>query len=422
MRALYSILIYLLTPAMLLFFLFRGLKDRDWLKRWGERFGDFNATFSVRGIVVHAASVGEVNAAEPLIRAILKRWPDLPLTVTCFTPTGSQRIQSLFGEAVHHVYIPIDLHGSVWRFFKNLDPRLLIVMETEIWPNLYREARNRDIPILVSNARLTPRSAQGWSRYSSLAAATLQDVSLIAARTENDRNRFIELGANKDTTRVFGNLKFDIELPLDWRARSKKIREQWGASRTVLTAGSTHEADEQALFDSFQGILEQDRNALLVIVPRYPERFGTVAEAAASSGFEVQRLSDGPADANTQCLVVDQMGVLLDYYAAADITFNGGTLAEVGGHNPLEAAVLGKPIIMGPHTGHIEELTESLTEVNAAIQVNEASECSEAWMKLQTSPELRYEMGKAAQELVERERGALARNLEAVKALLATRG
>lgn len=418
MRFLYSTIAYLLTPVLLLHFGVRGLSDRDWWKRWSERFGSFHAPLNARGIVVHAASVGEVNAAAPLIRSIQLRWPDYPLTVTCFTPTGSARIRALFGDSVHHVYIPIDLPGATRRFLKDLDPRLIVVMETEIWPNLYQQAQRLKMPLLISNARLTQKSSRGWSRVAGLARVALRCARLIATQTEDDRKRFVALGADPDTTRVFGNLKFDIDLPSDAVAQRNKLRQQWGAGRTVMVAGSTHATDEDALFATFQGILEHDPDTLLIIAARYPERFERVAEAARNLNIRLTKLSEGDATAETQCLVIDRMGVLLDYYAAADIAFVGGTLAQVGGHNPLEAAALGKPLILGPNTGHIEQLTRKLLDAGAAIQISHSDQLPEAWLELQTSADKREKMGRAARLLVEQERGALAKNLEAIRALL----
>jgi 3-deoxy-D-manno-octulosonic-acid transferase len=398
MRIFYSLLTYVLTPVLLAYFVARGIRDRGWWKRWSERFGEFDATGRMQGIVVHAASVGEVNAAAPLIQSLQERWPDYPLTITCFTPTGSRRIRSLFGSSVHHVYAPIDLPGAVRRFLNHLEPRLLIIMETEIWPNLFRHAHKQKIPILISNARCS---------------------SLIAAQTDEDRRRFTKLGADRDTTRVLGNLKFDLVLPFDIPERGRALRTRWGNGRTVLVAGSSHEADERGLFEAFGQLLERDPEALLVIVPRYPERFEGVAEAAKSSGFVVKKLSAGnPAPADAQCLVIDQMGVLLEYYAAADIAFIGGTLARVGGHNPLEAAALGLPLIIGPNTEHIDRLTRLLLDAGAARQVQDAGGLFEAWHALHSDRNRREEMGRSARRLVERERGALERNLQVVKALL----
>lgn len=418
MRYVYSLLLYLLTPALLVYLLLRGVADRRWWSRWPERFGDFDATGRMRGIVVHAVSVGEVNAAAPLIRALQRRWPDQEVTVTCFTPTGSERIRALFGDSVLHVYAPIDLPGAVRHFFQALKPRLLIVMETEIWPNLFQRAREMDIPIFVANARLTERSARAWGRFASLAARTLQCATLIGAQSEEDARRFAELGANPDRTPSVGNLKFDIDLPADVAQRGRQWRTRWGTDRTVLVAGSTHEEDERALLGAFSAVLDRFADALLVLAPRYPERFGRAFELASSAGVAVARLSDGQPGRGVQCLVIDTMGELLALYAAADIAFVGGTLAPVGGHNPLEAAALGRALIFGPHTAHIEGLAASLISAGAAIEVEDEASLLEAWMSLQSEPAVRDRMGRAARQLVEHERGALQRSLQVVEAIL----
>ncbi len=417
MRHLYSLLVYLLTPLLLGYFLVRGVSDRRWWARWMERFGDFDATGRMHGVVVHAASVGEVNAAAPLIRAVQGLRPDLPVTVTCFTPTGSERVESLFGNSIHHVYAPLDLPGSVRRFFATLKPRILVVMETEIWPNLFHRARALDIPLLISNARLTERSARSWARFGGLAGATLQCATLIAAQDEAEAERFISLGAARDSTRICGNLKFEIDLPPDLAAQGRNWRATWGTNRGVLVAGSTHEQDERALLTAFGGVLEHTPEALLVLAPRYPERFDKALELVRQSGLEACALSEGGLSSK-QCLVVDRMGMLLGLYAAADLVFVGGTLAPVGGHTPLEAAAIGRPLILGPHRGHIEELTRKLTEAGCATTVQDAASLLRAWKTLSANTTQREQMGRAARELVDRERGALARNLQIVKAML----
>lgn len=419
MRHLYSLLLYLLTPALLLYFLFRGISDRGWWRRWPERFGFTDAGAVRGGIVVHAVSVGEVNAAAPLIRASQQRWPDLPITVTCFTPTGSRRVVAAFGDSVHHAYAPIDLPGAVRRFLRALEPRLLLVMETEIWPNLFGRAHACGSPIVIANARLTEHSSRGWARFRGLARRALRCVRLIAAQSDADARRFVGLGADPDRVRSVGNLKFDLPLPDDLDDRAAALRAQWGPGRTVLVAGSTHEGDETPLLEAFSLLLDRQPGALLVLAPRYPERFDRVAERAAGAGFSTRKLSEGQgADESTECLVVDRMGDLLNFYAAADIAFIGGTLAAVGGHNPLEAAALGKPILLGPHTAHIEGLATELLDANAAIGVDGAGSLKEAWALLAGDSNLREEMGRAGRRLVEREQGALTRTLQIIDKLL----
>jgi 3-deoxy-D-manno-octulosonic-acid transferase len=419
MRHIYSLLLYLLTPFALVYFLLRGLGDRRWWLRWRERFGWFNSHSATGGIWIHAVSVGEVNAATPLVRAIQQRWPEVPLTMTCFTPTGSERVAAIHGNAVRHTYAPLDLPGAVERAFHSIKPRLLLVMETEIWPNLFRSAERNDVPILIANARLTERSARSWGRFQGLVSEALGRVSMIAAQTESDAARFLELGASADRTVTCGNLKFDITLPAQIRERGEQLRERWGAQRPVLVAGSTHEDDEAALLSAFQKLLEEHSDALLVIAPRYPERFARVAQKAVEDGFITQRVGEsGDLKPNLQCLVVDRMGELLAFYAAGDLAFVGGTLAPVGGHNPLEASALGLPVMLGPHTGHISDLVSSLLDAGAAIEVADSEALYAAWSELLSEPARRQRMGQAALGLVEKQRGAVARTLQAIESLL----
>ncbi len=418
MRLIYSLLVYLLTPALLGYFVVRGFRDRRWLQRWGERLGFFDAQQQKGGLVVHAASVGEVNAAAPLIEALIRQYPELPLTLTCFTPTGSARIESLFGGRVHHVYAPLDLPGAVRRFMNRLEPKLLVVMETEVWPNLFARARAASVPLIIANARLTERSARGWSRFASVVAEALAGVAMVAAQSEDDAKRYVQLGASPERTRNIGNLKFDISLPADLAERAGSLRQGWGADRVVLVAGSTHAADEQALLAAFSRLLAAQPEALLVMAPRYPERFDEATRLAMQAGLRCETASASGADSKTQCLVVDTMGELLNYYAAADIAFIGGTLAEVGGHNPLEAAALGRPILFGPHCAHIRYLAAELKASGGAVEVTDANGLHAAWSALHDDASRREQMGKAALALVEREQGAVSRTLQIIDSLL----
>lgn len=418
MRHVYSFVLYLLTPFVLGYFLFRGMSDRRWLARWMERFGDFDATGRMHGIVIHAASVGEVNAAAPLVRALLGRWPDLPITVTCFTPTGSERVNAVFGDSVYHVYAPLDLPGSVRRFFATLKPRILVVMETELWPNLFHRAQALEVPLLLSNARLTERSARSWGRFPALATSTLQCPTLIAAQDGDEARRFADLGADRDKVRVCGNLKFEIALPPDLTQRGREWRHRWGAQRTVMVAGSSHEEDERALLSAFARVLQRNPEALLVIAPRYPERFEAAHKLASDAGLSVARMSEERVGPSFQCLVVDRMGVLLALYAAADIVFVGGTVAPVGGHTPLEAAAVGRPLIAGPHRAHIESLTDRLLDAGGMLTVAGADSLGDAWLDLDADAGRRDQMGRAARAWVEQERGALQRTLQIIDAIL----
>lgn len=417
MRKLYVLVLYLATPLVLAFLAWRGLKDRDYARRWGERFARYGPPApTAGGLVLHAASVGEVNAAAALIRSLAQHHPDLPLTITTFTPTGSRRVRALFGQRVHHVYVPLDLPGAVKRFFRRLQPRLVVVMETEIWPNLYAEAQRAGVPILLINARLTDRSAQGYRRARELIADALASVSWISAQSARDAERLVACGARPDRVEVVGNLKFDVSVPPTLPAEGRVLRSAWGEERPVLVAGSTHAGDEAVLLPAFLAARDQLADPLLILVPRHPERFGEAAKRAREAGLRVALFSESEhCPAGTDCFVIDAMGELLRYYACCDVAFVGGTFAPVGGHNPLEPAALGKPVLFGPHTENINEIAERLVAKGGALRLESAEELSQALLRWFSNDALRAEAGEAARSLVENGRGALQRNLKAIR-------
>ena len=419
MRRLYTLLFYLITPLLLLLLVFRGVRNRDWLKRWPQRLGWFDPPEKTGGIVVHAVSVGEVNAASALVRSRSQHYPGRPLCLTTFTPTGSDRVLSLFQDEVFNVYLPLDLPGAVKRFFDRVQPALLIIMETEIWPNLYFEAKRRGIPVMISNARISERSIRGYRRFKRLTTAVLSQVSCIAAQSKLDAGRLLEIGADETRLEITGNLKFDVELPPGLVKQGEAIRQTWGSKRLVLLAGSTHEGDEKPVLEAFKRLLGQFPQALLVLVPRHPERFVQAARLTQAYGLTVclhSELVDCPP--STQCFIVDTMGELLSYYAACDVAFVGGSLEPIGGHNTLEPAALAKPVLIGPHTFNFEDITHQLLTRGAAIIVNNAQDLEEATARLFKQPDLRNKLGRAGLELVKSGRGSLERTLEIIEELI----
>lgn len=416
MRKLYSLLLYLATPVVLAYLAFRGIRNRDYLKRWPERFGFFARPESGGAILVHAVSMGEVNAASALVREIGIQFPLIPLCLTTVTPTGSDRVRTLFAEGVSHVYAPLDLPGAVRRFFDRVQPRLLIIMETEIWPNLYHEAYSRNIPIVIVNARISEHSIRAYRRLVMLTEETLAKVSAVAAQSVNDAARMVEIGADEQRVTVTGNLKYDLDLPDSLREQGESLRQAWGGDRLVLTAGSTHEEDEVALLEAFKGLLKSFPEALLVLAPRHPERFGRAAQLARAAGLNVSMRSESPSPARaTQCFIVDSMGALLRYYAAGDVAFVGGSIAEIGGHNILEPAALGKPVVTGPHMSNSREIMRQMIEIDGAMVVHNAQELEVAVGRLFREPQLRNRMGQAGLGLVEGGRGAVRRTLELIE-------
>jgi len=422
MRSLYTLLLYLATPLVLLHFFLRGLRSSGYLKRWPERFGWFEPPRRRDGIVVHAVSMGEVNAASMLVQELLRRFPDDPLCLTTGTPTGSARVRELFADRVFHVYLPLDLPGAVRRFLDRVRPRLLVIMETEIWPNLYHQAAARGIPILIVNARISERSFPTYRRLRRLTGAALRRTSGIGAQSALDQQRLLQIGAPEPRVTVTGNMKFDVRMPPSLTEQGETIRLAWGTQRRVLVAGSTHEGDERALLAAFSRVLETFPAASLDLVPRHPERFARAAQLARQAGLTVSLRSDGiSCPAGTQCFVVDAMGELLRFYAAGDVAFVGGSLEPIGGHNVLEPAALSKPVLFGPHTANFTDITRQLLENEAAFRVADAEQLEAAVRRLFSAPDLRDRMGRAGFELVRSGQGAVARTLEMIEAQLTAR-
>ncbi len=411
MRLLYSVLLVLASPAVLAYFAVRGLRDGRYLARWGERLGWRRGVRGPFDYLVHAASLGEVNAATPLVSALLARDPAPRILLTTLTPTGSQRVSDVFGARVAHHYLPLDLPGAMRRLLERADPGMVIIVETEIWPNFYHAARRRETPLVIVNARLSRQSLRGYRHMQRLIAPALAGANAILAQGSRDAERFVASGARPERVHRSGNLKFDIHLPPSLLETGELLRTGWGVQRPVLVAGSTHEGDEQVLFEGFRRILERHPQALMVLAPRHPERFARAAQDARNAGLSVRQRSDSRLPGEAQCLVIDTMGELLNYYASADVAFVGGTIAPVGGHNLLEPAALGKPLLFGPHTAHVRETATRLLESGAARRVLTASDVARTVNPLFDHPATRDRMGRAGLALVEQGRGALERTL-----------
>jgi 3-deoxy-D-manno-octulosonic-acid transferase len=413
LRYLYTLILTLLTPFVLLRLLWRGRRNPGYRRRWGERFGFIRPPALRAPIWVHAVSVGEVQAAAPLIRRLIERYPERGLVVTTTTPTGSSRVQALFGERVFHCYLPYDLPAPVNRFLRRVRPAVAVVMETELWPNLFAACDRKGIAVLLANARLSPKSAAGYGRFAGLTRQTLSCIRLIAAQSEADAQRFRALGAPRVET--VGNIKYDLYLPEGIAEEARALRQQWGAERPVWIAASTHEGEEEAALDAFAAVRKDHGDCLLIVVPRHPERFDRVAELCTQRGYGVARRSaGGPPSAQTDVLVVDTLGELLLFYAAADVAFVGGSLVPVGGHNMLEPAALGVPVISGPHLFNFSEVGQLLSDADALVKVNDGRELAGAVMRLLDDSGERREMGERGRAVVEANRGALDRLLSLI--------
>lgn len=408
MLRLYTILLRLLTPLVMLRLSWKGLRNRGYWLRWHERFGFFATENKVKSIWVHAVSVGEFQAIIPFIKNLQKRFPEYPLVITTMTPTGSSRVLATFGDQVFHVYLPYDLPGSVSRFLDKVNPEIAIIMETEIWPNLFSQCSNRGIPLIIANARLSVHSMQGYQRFSRLLSTTLAQVKCIATQSELDARRFLELGAEKEQVHTMGNIKFDLEVNSNLAQESAELRRHLGQNRFILIAASTHEGEETQILEAFSTIRQTIANCLLVLVPRHPERFSHVATMCTRRGFSLIRRSQGlSCETHTDIYLGDTLGELLLMYGAADVAFIGGSLVPVGGHNMLEAAALEKPLLTGPHLSNFTEISQKLLSNQAMLMVETPQALAKAVVQLAQDEPSRRQMGANGKRIIDENKGAV---------------
>jgi len=414
MRLLYTLLLYLITPLVLLRLWWKGRLQPEYRQRIGERFGRVPAAPEGVAVWVHAVSVGESLAALPLIEALIRQHGEGRVWVTTTTPTGSARVSAALGARVRHSYAPYDLPGAVAHFLERARPRQVVVMETELWPTLFRAVRRRGLPLFVVNARLSPRSFRGYGRLRRSIAGVLSDCTEVAAQSAADAQRFRELGAPRVS--VMGNIKFDMSVPEQQLQQGRGFRRQLGATRPVWIAASTHEGEEQAALEAQQALLQTLPEAALILVPRHPQRFDEVAKLVERSGLRGARRSAGVADARTQVLLGDSMGEMYAYFAAADVAFVGGSLVPVGGHNVLEPAALGLPVLFGPHMHNFVAARDLLTQHEAAGELADAAALAPALRDLFGDVARRAAMGAAGKSAVEANRGALEKLLRLLSA------
>jgi len=418
MRFVYTTLAYLLVPFAFGIVLWRGFRDRSYWQNLGERFG-FGRHENATTIWVHAVSMGEVQAAAPLVRALRTRYPDTPLVLSTVTPTGALRGRSLFGDDVHVRFVPYDIPGCVRRFFDRARPRLAVVLETELWPNLYRECGRRGVPLVLASARISPRSVGRYRLLVSLFRETLSHGIMIAAQSKSDAERFKSIGANPQRTHVIGNIKFDFELPDGAALAGRTLRDTQAPDRPIWIAGSTHEGEEEVVLDAHRALRERIGNALLVLVPRHPNRFESVANALRKRAVRfVTRSSGARVRTDTEVWLVDSLGELLTFYAASDVAFVAGSLVPIGGHNLLEPAALGLPMLTGPYNFNSEDVARLLLEVGAVRVVHDAAELAAQVATLLGNPAERQQMGSAGRRTLDGNRGASQRLLDLIDPLL----
>jgi 3-deoxy-D-manno-octulosonic-acid transferase len=420
MRIIYLCFGLLLAPVTLAFLFWKGLRIAGYWQHVGERYG-FGTAVPPGGVWVHAVSVGEVQAAAALVRALQQRHPGLPILVTTFTPTGRDRAHALLGDSVEHRYMPFDLPGVMPRFFRRVRPRLLVIVETELWPNLFHECGRRGVPLVLASARVSPKSVRRYRRLAQFFRDTLAHGIVIGAQSEADAARFVSIGANPRKTHVTGNLKFDYSVPADIQGRARELREALGPTRPVWVAGSTHEGEEEIALAAHARVRRAHPDALLVLVPRKPQRFESVGAQLRRQGARyVTRSSGERVGADVEVVLVDTLGELVLFYGAGDVAFVGGSLVPVGGHNLMEPAALAKPMLTGPHTSNAVGIAELFIEVGAAQLVRDAAGLADRVDRYFADPAAAARDGGLGLATMEANRGSLARLTALVDPLLAT--
>ena len=406
-RRLYTLLLYLLFPLVLLRLLWRSIKAPEYRRRWLERLGIFPPPAAWGGLWVHAVSVGEVQAVLPLIKQLLSENPDLPVTVTTTTPTGSARVREQLGEQVFHVYFPYDLPLALTGFIRRVRPRALLMVETEIWPNLLYLCRRHGIYTLLANARLSEKSARRYARFGRFTRQTFSDIDCVAAQDDADATRFRELGVAAEHVRVTGSIKFDMRIPASLDERVEVLRRDWGG-RPVWVAGSTHEGEDELVLFAHHKVLSRFPDALLILVPRHPERFERVGGLCKRERLRMARRSHvGEYAEDTQVYLGDTMGELPILLGSADVAFIGGSLVKTGGHNMLEASAQGVAVCFGPHVFNFAAISRLLVAEGAASQVDSEAALADQVITWFEDASARAEVGENGRRVVEKNRGAL---------------
>jgi 3-deoxy-D-manno-octulosonic-acid transferase len=416
-RALYSLLFRLALPFVLLQLWWSGRGNQGLRNHWRQRLGYLQAP-PQPVIWVHAVSVGETIAAAPLVNALLARYPEQAILMTAMTATGAARARALFGGRVQVAFSPYDTPGAVRRFLDRARPVALVILETELWPNMVALTRARGIPVMLVNARLSERSARGYRRIGGLVRPMLASLDWIAAQAEEDARRFVEIGAAPESVTVTGSIKFDVDIALDLRLAAASLRTALGATRPVWIAASTHDGEDNQILAAHRAVLARYPEALLILVPRHPERFSQVADEVTAAGLRLARRSAGEEGRAVQVYLADTMGELLLLYGAADLAFVGGSLIERGGHNPLEPAAWALPVITGPQVFNFEVIYDALEAGNGLLRVTDSVSLARAVLSLLADPQLRRQTGRNALAIVAANRGVLENVLAGLMARL----
>jgi len=410
-RFFYNVFMYLTIPLVMIYLLYRALKSDDYRGRLGERFGLKKLNISRPVILIHSVSMGETIAATPLIHQLVKDYPHHQVLVTTSTPTGSAVVKKNFGDSVSHCYLPIDLPGSVKRFLKQVKPHIAIVMETELWPNLIHQLSQRNTPTLLANARMSDRSMKGYLKKAApLMQEMLSKITQVSAQYTSDGERFVSLGLSEDKLNIGGSIKFELSIKPELKQQQSALKESWAPNRAVWVAGSTHPGENEQILAAHKTLLKQYPDLLLVLIPRHSERFNEVVTQAQAAEFNVVRRSEQKIPSkHCQVVIGDSMGEMLLLLGIADITYIGGSLIQRGGHNPLEPAALGKPIIMGPSCYNFSDISDKLIGAGGLKTVSDSSQLSDLITHLLNEPAQLATMGNNALQVVKNNQGTLGR-------------
>ena len=409
-RFFYTLLFYLLVPVLLVRLWWRGRSAPGYRQRWWQRFGVVPGVMG-RPLWIHAVSVGETIAIAPLVERLLKDFPEVPIVITSMTPTGAARVNALFGARVQHFYCPYDLPDAIGRFIQRIQPRGCLIVETELWPNMIAGCKKAGVPVIVANARLSERSAKGYAKLAKLTQQMLSQLTLLITQHQSDADRFKQLGMPVERTLVSGSIKFDIQVDDTTRLQGKQLRGQLGDRFTLILA-SSHEDEEAQLLAAISSLWERYPDLLVMLVPRHPERFESVYQIALKYSKHVVRRSASNAaapNAATRIYLGDTMGDMMLLYAAADVAVMGGSFVNVGGHNPLEPAVLGMPVVMGPYHFNFAAISDAMEQAGGMQRVQQMSDVADLLPAYIQGPEVLSDVGNKALQYANSQRGALDR-------------
>jgi 3-deoxy-D-manno-octulosonic-acid transferase len=417
----YRILSFLLLPVLFVTLVLRSINHPEYRQRFLERLGLLSQRTFTGGIVVHAASVGEVIALKTFIEQLLQDYPTLPITITTFTPTGSAQVEKLFGDSVQHYYLPLDIFCCTWLFLKTLKPKAMVFMETELWPNLIKQAKSHQVKLLLINGRLSEKSMKGYQKLAWLITPTLNNFNKILSQSQDNKQNFLTLGAEAIRCDVSGNIKFDISLTPKIVKQSEALRTFVEGERLLWVMASTHEGDEALALKAFNQLKILFPNLLLVIVPRHPERFDTVASLCSVQGYSIARRSDAvEVTASDAIWLIDSLGELMAIYGLASAVTIGGSFSHIGGHNPLEPALFKKAIIVGPNMSNFTKIQQQLLEEEGVLQLENIQSITlvTAVEKILKDEMLQKQLGEQANRVVLANQGASERSLHQLHKLL----